>query len=418
MKLFAALWAAALSATLGGSFLGAPVSNQNIHASLQETANAVNQAGSFAPALNMLAPISNDPGPLSLSQAVSTFQHRAGIIDDMYDASGTAWLPPKMAPLQGSNAEAQRLPLGLESPMSNMASPWQNLAQQQQLPGFQPSPMVEQLTQIPQAQQQLPQMQQMQQSSQMQQMMDVPQMQQMDVLQSQPLPAQMDMPQSAAAIPATSFITQPLGGDMQPAPLVNAEQLFRDSSLPAQSTLTEPAASQFQLQADLAGKSLLSLLGEGQGQGFGPTDPPRESPWGAMYDPMREPPAQLQQPNPYIISSGQVGQPSMMSIAQQQPGMMSLGQQQPSMMSFGQQQPMMSLEQQQPSMMSFGELRMSPDTMGGNPNTMAFQQQAVPGNTGCILCSSQAAQEDPQKKWANYFSQGEDNKRKHDEAFE
>merc|ERR1719446_1738423 len=112
MKLFAALWAAALSATLGGSFLGAPVSNQNIHASLQETANAVNQAGSFAPALNMLAPISNDPGPLSLSQAVSTFQHRAGIIDDMYDASGTAWLQPKNTATQLVGAESQHSPLG------------------------------------------------------------------------------------------------------------------------------------------------------------------------------------------------------------------------------------------------------------------------------------------------------------------
>merc|ERR1719359_874407 len=105
----------ALSATLGGSFLGAPVSNQNIHASLQETANAVNQAGSFAPALNMLAPISNDPGPLSLSQAVSTFQHRAGIIDDMYDASGTSWLQHNNAVAQVAGSKPQSSPLGMDA---------------------------------------------------------------------------------------------------------------------------------------------------------------------------------------------------------------------------------------------------------------------------------------------------------------
>jgi len=438
MKLFAALWAAALSATLGGSFLGAPLPSQNIDASFQDSASAVNQVGPMPASLNMLAPAGNVPGPMSLGQAVSTFQHRAGIIDDMYDASKTRWLQPENVAMQSPEAEVQRPQLGMESLMSNMVPARQNFQQQQlQLPELQPLPMLQQLPQslsmeqqlsppqrdfsevqqLPQTlslQQQLPQAQR--EFSQTQQF---PQVQQMDLLQGQPLPPLMQVPQSSGVMQqsATSFITEPLAGGMQLAPLVNADELFRDSSLPReQNNLMEPSAPQPQMQPQWGGKSLLSLLGEGRGQGFGPTDPPRESPWIAMSDPTREPPTeQFQLANPNTMAFGQLGQANTISFGQQQPGMMPFGSDQSqggsNMMGFGNfGQPQLNAQQLQP--------QMNPEMMRGGSNMMALEQQAIPGNTGCILCHSQAAQEAPANKWADYFAKGEDDKRKHDEAFE
>merc|ERR1719316_811631 len=163
---------------------------------------------------------------------------------------------------------------------------------------------------------------------------------------------------------ASSFVTEPLAGNMQPPPFVNSDQLFRDSSLPEQGIAVAPAASQFQVQAQWGGTSLLSLLGQGQGQGFGPTDPPRESPWISLSDPTREPPAQQQFPqiNPDTVPFRQ----------QEQFGMTSFGQQQPSMMSFssGQAQDnnMLSLNSQQ------GQPQMDLNMMQGNPNMMGGQQ--------------------------------------------
>merc|ERR1719161_2226248 len=117
-----------------------------------------------------------------------------------------------------------------------------------------------------------------------------------------------------------------------------------------------------------------------------------------------------------------MGQPSMMSFGQQQMGMMSLGsgqmQNSNNMMNIGQTQ------------MTFQPGQMNPDMLGGNPsimaqpqqNMMALQQQPQPGflgNTGCILCQSQTAQQAPNKnKWAEYFAKTSDDQRKHDEAFE
>merc|ERR1719316_67949 len=168
---------------------------------------------------------------------------------------------------------------------------------------------------------------------------------------------------------ASSFVTEPLAGNMQPPPFVNSDQLFRDSSLPEQGIAVAPAASQFQTQPPWGGTSLLSLLGQGQGQGFGPTDPPRESPWISLSDPTREPPAQQQFPqiNPDTVPFRQ----------QEQFGMTSFGQQQPSMMSFssGQAQDnnMLSLNSQQMNFQQ-GQPQMDLNMMQGNPNMMGGQQ--------------------------------------------
>merc|ERR1719335_2054402 len=146
-------------------------------------------------------------------------------------------------------------------------------------------------------------------------------MQNEQFLQNQALSPLPQMQQSSGMMQQspTSFVTEPLAAEMQPPPLVNADQLFRDSSAPEHSNVMDPSVSQFQAQPQWGGTSLLGLLSQGQGQGFGPTDPPRESPWITMSDPTREPPVQqqFQQANSNVLSFGQMGQPNMISFGQQ-----------------------------------------------------------------------------------------------------
>merc|ERR1719265_743550 len=263
-----------------------------------------------------------------------------------------------------------------------MATPWLNLAQQQpqqQLPR-QPQLSMQQ----PQPSQLLQPMQQLLQMPQLPKVQQVPQMppavENHQFLQNQllPSPPQMQQPSAFGMMqqPEASFMTNPSQAAMQPAPVLNSDQLFRDPSLPQQSNVVEPSVSQNQMQPQMGGASLLSLLGVGQNQGYGPTDPPRQSPWIAMSDPSRDSPQpQFEQTNPGSMSFGQLGQSNM---------------------------------------------QMNPNMMEGNPSMMAFtQQQPIPGNVGCVLCRSEAAKEQPsENKWADYFSKGSDEKRRKQEAFE